>query len=82
MIAHTNRTRQRRTLEIQSGLLFDIGLGGFVDGIVLQQLVLLFWRAAQASTMCLRRDALSCVASMSVVPPTCLGSIPLIRVGG
>lgn len=31
--------RQRRTLEIQAGLLFGLGLGGFFDGIVLHQLL-------------------------------------------
>ena len=31
--------RQRHTLEIWSGLLFGIGLGGFFDGIVLHQLL-------------------------------------------
>jgi uncharacterized membrane protein len=32
-------SRQRRTLEIQAGVLFGIGLGGFFDGIVLHQLL-------------------------------------------
>lgn len=31
--------RQRRTLEIQAGVLLGIGLGGFFDGIVLHQLL-------------------------------------------
>lgn len=31
--------RQHRTREIQSGILFGIGLGGFFDGIVLHQLL-------------------------------------------
>ena len=31
--------RQRRGLEIQAGVLFGIGLGGFFDGIVLHQLL-------------------------------------------